>query len=166
MNEQEGPQQGKAKGDAKAIKLVAENRKARHEYEVLDTLEAGLVLCGSEVKSLRNGKGNIAEAWIKFVDGEAWLCDAHISHYVHAHQFNHEPRRERKLLLRNEQIEKWQRKVAEKGHSVIALKLFFSGPWCKVQIGLAKGRKLHDKRDAIKEREDHRELQRSHASRR
>ena len=157
--------QGKSKAD-RVVKPVAENRRARHEYEVLDTLEAGLVLCGSEVKSLRNGKGNISDAWVRFADGEAWLCDAHISHYTHAHQFNHEPTRERKLLLRAEQLAKWIRKVDEKGHAVVALKLFFSGPWCKVQIGLAKGRKLHDKREAIKEREDNRELARSVSRRR
>lgn len=165
MSLEESAQQGKNK-EARLIKPVAENRRARHEYEVLDTLEAGLVLCGSEVKSLRNGKGNISDAWVRFQDGEAWLCDAHISHYAHAHQFNHEQTRERKLLLRAEQIEKWSRKVAEKGHSVVALKLFFAGPWCKVQIGLAKGRKLHDKREAIKEREDQREVQRGAARRR
>ena len=156
----------KSNASGPVIKQVAENRRARHEYEILDTLEAGLVLTGSEVKSLRNGRGNISDAYVKFTNGEAWLCEAHISTYAHAHQFNHEPLRERKLLMRIEQLERWGRKVSEKGHTVVALKLFFSGPWCKVQIGLAKGRRTHDKREAIKEREDRREMDRARNARR
>ncbi len=143
-------------------RLIAENRKARHEYEILERLEAGLVLRGSETKSLRDGKGNIAEAWVRFDDGEAFLVDCHIPQYPQAGPHNnHEPTRVRKLLMKGEQLGSWAKRSQEKGLSVIPLALYFNGPWVKVELGLGRGRKLHDKRQAIKERDSRREVDRA-----
>jgi len=154
-----GASEGKRDGTRR---LIAENRKARHEYEILEKVEAGLVLLGSETKSLRGGKGNIAEAWVRVEAGEAWLVDAHIPPYPQAgpHQ-NHEPRRPRKLLLKALELDRLARRVQEKGLSLIPLQLYFDGPWVKVELGLGRGRKLHDKREAIKEREGAREARRA-----
>lgn len=145
-----------------ARRIVAENRKARHEYELIETVEAGLVLTGSETKTLRSGKGNISEAFVRFEAGEAWLHDAHIPPYPQAgpHQ-NHEPTRPRKLLLKGEEIDRWAARVQEKGLTAVPLVLYFQGPWVKVELGLGRGRKLHDKREAIKDRDDRRELARA-----
>lgn len=152
----------KGKGAAPQRRVIAENRKARHEYEILDRVEAGLVLTGSETKSLRAGKGNIAESYVRFEGGEAFLVDAHIPQYAQAGPYhNHEPRRPRKLLLSRGQLERWSRKVQEKGLTAVPLVLYFRGPWVKLEIGLARGRKLHDKRQAIKERDTRREVQRA-----
>lgn len=140
---------------------IAENRRARHEFEILDTLEAGLALLGSEVKSLRGGKGSIAEAYVHFEDGEAWLVDAHIQPYPQANRNNHEPRRRRKLLVHQSERARWSKRVAEKGLTVVPLRLYFEGPWVKVEIALARGKKLHDKRDAARDREDRREMDRA-----
>lgn len=144
-----------------AVRVIAENRKARHEYDILDKVEAGLVLVGSEVKSLRGGKGNIAEAFVKFVGDEAFLVDAHIATYAHAHQFNHEPRRQRKLLMKRPELDRLHEKVQQKGLTVVPLRLLFKGAWVKVELGLARGRKLHDKRHALKARQDKREMDRA-----
>jgi SsrA-binding protein len=160
------PAGGQKKQKDRKPKIIAENRKARHEYDVIDTVVAGLVLVGSEVKTLRNSKGNIAEGFVRFQNGEAFLVDSHIPPYPQAHQFNHEPRRERKLLLKAAELDRWETRVKEKGLTVIPLKLYFDGPWAKLEIGLCKGRKLHDKRDAIKAREDRREIDREIAGRR
>jgi SsrA-binding protein len=141
------------------VKVVSENRKARHDYEIVDRVVAGLVLTGSEVKTLRNGQGNIAEAFVVFKDGEAFLVNAHFPPYGNAGYSNHEPRRRRKLLLKAKELEKWGRKVQEKGLTIVPLKLYFDGPWVKLEIGLGRGRKSHDKREAIKEREGRREVQ-------
>lgn len=144
-----------------ATRPICQNRKAGFEYEVLEKLEAGLALTGSEVKSCRNGRANLVDAWVRFADGEAWLMDAHISPYEPANRYNHEPRRPRKLLMKNEEIDKWSRRVAEKGLSVIAMRLYFKGSWVKAELGLGRGRKSHDKRAAIREREDRREADRA-----
>lgn len=145
---------------------ICENRRARHEYEILDTLEAGLVLSGSEVKSLRGGRGSIAEGYALFEDGEAWLVDAHISPYAQANRFNHETRRRRKLLMHSSERVRWARRVVEKGLTVVPLRLYFEGPWVKVELGLARGKKLHDKRESEREREDQREIDRAMRARR
>jgi len=144
-----------------AVRVIAENRKARHEYDILERLEVGLVLVGSEVKSLRGGKGNIAEAFVKFVDDEAFLVDCHVPPYPQAGQFNHEPRRQRKLLAKRHELDKLAEKVATKGLTIVPLKLFFKGAWVKVELGLARGRKLHDKRHALKAKQDKREMARA-----
>lgn len=143
------------------VRVIAENRKARHEFDILERVEAGLVLVGSEVKSLRGGKGNVAEAFVKFIKDEAFLVDAHIPHYAQAGQFNHEPRRARKLLMKRAELEKLADKVQQKGLAIVPLRLFFKGAWVKVELGLARGRKLHDKRHALKARQDKREMDRA-----
>lgn len=149
-------------GKEQARRIIAENRKARHEYEILERIEAGLVLTGSETKSLRAGKGNVAEAWVRMEGGEAWLVDAHISPYPQAGPYqNHVPTRPRKLLLKAEELVRLQKRTQEKGLTLVPLVLYFLGPWVKVELGLARGRKLHDKREAIKEREGEREARRA-----
>jgi SsrA-binding protein len=144
------------------LRVIAENRRARYDYEILEKFEAGLELRGSEVKSLRGGSGNIRESYAQVIDGEAWILNMHIPEYAQAgpHQ-NHEPRRRRKLLLKGREIERMRKKVAEKGLTLVALKLYFSGAWVKIEIGVAKGRKRHDKRHALKERQDQRDVQRA-----
>ncbi len=149
-----------AKG-SEAVRLIAENRKARHDYEILDRVEAGMLLAGSEVKSLRGGKGNIAESFVKFVRGEAFLIDSHIPPYAQANQFNHEPRRIRKLLMKRSELDKLEEKVQLKGLSLIPLKMYFKGAWVKVELGLGRGQKSHDKRHALKEKQDRREIDRA-----
>ena len=145
-----------------AIRNICENRRARREYEILDRLEAGLSLTGSEVKSLRSGKATIAEAYVRFRDGEAWLLDAHIPQYPQAGPYNnHEPTRPRKLLLKRDEMAKWSKRVAERGLTMIPLKMYFNGAWVKIEIGLGRGRKLHDKRAVLKERSDNRDAQRA-----
>jgi SsrA-binding protein len=141
------------------IKLIAENRRARHNFDIQDKIVAGLVLNGSEVKSLRAGQGNIGEAFVQFKDGEAFLMGAHFAPYANAGYAPHEPRRPRKLLMKGRELDKWARKVQEKGLSVVPLKLYFDGPWAKVELGLGRGRRNYDKRHAIKERDGRREIQ-------
>ena len=144
------------------LRVIAENRRARHDYEILEKLEAGLELRGSEVKSLRGGSGNIREAYAQVIEGEAWILNMHIPEYPQAgpHQ-NHEPRRRRKLLLKGREIDRMRKKVAEKGLTLVPLKLYFSGAWVKLELGIARGRKRHDKRQALKERQDRRDVQRA-----
>jgi SsrA-binding protein len=143
------------------FKLIAKNKKARFNYELGDRYEAGLVLTGSEVKSLRLGKANLSDSYAKLKDGEAWLMGCHISAYPWAHYDNHEPERPRKLLLRKPELRKLHGKVAEQGMSLIPLALYFKHGLAKVEIALAKGKKSHDKRQAIKEREQNREVHRA-----
>ena len=139
-------------------KIVARNRRAKFEYEILDTYEAGLSLRGSEVKSLRAGKGSIAEAYIRLIDGEAWLVGANISPYPQASYNNHEPDRPRKLLLKRRELRRLDRATRSKGLTVIPLQLYFKGPWVKLEIALARGRKLHDKRQYLKKKQDRRDM--------
>ncbi|NOY26371.1 MAG: SsrA-binding protein SmpB [Oligoflexia bacterium] len=150
-----------------ALRIIAENRKAKHEYDILERVESGLVLLGTETKSLRGGKGNIAEAWVRIEQGEAWLSDAHIPPYPQAGPHNnHEPTRSRKLLLKRDQLDRLARRVQEKGLTLVPLLLYFQGPWVKLEIGLCRGRKLHDKRQAIKQRDSDREARQALARRR
>lgn len=144
------------------IKNIAKNRKARFEYSIEDRLEVGIVLVGTEVKSLRQGRSTIAEAYIKFEHDEAWLVDAHIPPYTQAGALqNHDPARKRKLLLKKREIAIWARKAAERGYSVIPLQLYFHGPLVKLEIGLGKGRKNYDKRQKLKEETDKRDVARA-----
>lgn len=146
--------------EARDRKLVATNRRARFEYEILDTFEAGLVLLGPEVKSLRAGKANLADSYATIRHGEAWLINAHISPYAQASRENPEPRRERKLLLHRSEISRLQGKLVEKGLTLVPLELYFSKGRAKVRLGLARGKRQHDKREAIRRREQDREIQR------
>lgn len=142
------------------IKIVCKNRKARFNYHVEDTFEAGIVLVGSEVKSLRAGKANLSDSYAKFKQGEAFLVEAHISPYEQSNRLNHDPLRERKLLLHKREIKKLVGKVTERGYSLIPLKLYFKRGKAKVLLGLAKGKKAFDKRDSIKKKDQRRELER------
>jgi SsrA-binding protein len=141
-------------------KALCENRKARFNYEILEKLEAGIVLVGSEVKALREGGGNLADAYAHFHRNELWLSNCHIAHYKAANQFNHEPTRERKLLVKRTEMDRLQGKIQEKGLTLLPLTLYLKNGKVKVELGLGKGKKAHDKRDSIKQRESDRELSR------
>jgi SsrA-binding protein len=143
------------------IKLVCRNRKAYFEYTIDDLFEAGLVLRGTEVKSLRLGKANIQDAYARFRDGDIYLLNAHISPYPHAAGENHEPTRPRKLLLRRRELKRLMGKLTERGYTLIPLKLYFKNEYAKVELGLAKGKKKADKRETIRRREEQREMERA-----
>jgi SsrA-binding protein len=138
--------------------ILASNRRALHDYHVLEKLEAGVVLRGTEVKSVRTGKVQLQDAFVEFRDGEAYLVGAHVSAYSHGNRENHEPDRARKLLLHRREIERLAGKSQGKGHTVVPLKMYLSGDRIKVEIALAVGKKLHDKRQAARERELDREV--------
>jgi len=146
-------------------KLVCVNRQARHNYFIDETYEAGLVLLGSEVKSLRDGKANLVDSYAQIRRGEAFLINAHISPYAGANQFNHEPTRTRKLLLHTREIERLTGKTKERGLTLIPLKLYFKDGRAKVELGLARGKKLYDKRDTLRRKVAEREVERSLKSR-
>jgi SsrA-binding protein len=139
-------------------KLIADNRKARHNYEFIETMEAVLQLVGTEVKSLRNGKANIAESYATEEDGELWLINSYIPEYLEANRFNHNPRRRRKLLLHKKQMAQLASAVNREGMTIVPNRLYFNDRGvAKLQIALAKGRKAHDKREHDKERDWKRE---------
>lgn len=140
---------------------IAVNRRARHDFEIGERFEAGLVLLGSEVKSLRAGKANLRDSYARMQSRELWLHNAHISPYDPASQFGHDPLRERKLLLNRQEIYKLDSKVKERGLTLIPLRLYFKKGRAKVEIGVAKGKKRHDKRDSLREREAAREVDRA-----
>ena len=148
------------KADKKPTRrAVSVNKKARHEFEVLDTFEAGMVLRGTEVKSLRNGHISLEEAWAKVEDNEVFLVGAHIQEYVHANRLNHDPTRRRKLLLHRRQIKKLKAQATIKGLTLIPLDVFFSERGlAKLTIGVCRGKKLHDKRQTEKQREAKRDI--------
>ncbi len=150
-----------AKGTDPKQSMVASNRRARHEYEILDTVEAGLVLTGSEVKSLREGHAVIRDGYAYFRDGEAWIENVTIPEYINGTWNNHAPKRKRKLLLHKLQIHKWSAKVAEQGLTVVPLSLYFSDGRAKLELGLARGKKDWDKRQTLRERQDRREAERA-----
>ena len=143
------------------MKLICQNRKAYHDYHIEETAEAGISLLGTEVKSLREGRANLKDSYVLVKGGEAFLLNCHISPYSHGNIMNHDPLRTRKLLLHREEINKLTGKAASKGYTIIPLKLYFKGSFAKVEIGLAKGKQLFEKRDKIKEREAHREIERA-----
>jgi SsrA-binding protein len=147
-------------------KVVATNRKARHDYAIEDTYEAGLVLTGSEVKSLREGRASLVDGYAYIDGGEAWLDAVHIPEYVGGTWNNHAPKRKRKLLLHKAQILKIHNKVKEGGYTLVPLRLYFSDGRAKVELAIAKGKREYDKRQALRERQDNREAQRAMASRR
>ena len=147
-----------AEKNERAIKVVAENRKARFNYAIEDTIEAGIALTGTEVKSIRNGKTTIAESYADSKGGEIWLINANIPEYLQANRFNHEPKRPRKLLLHKKQINKLMGAVERDGMTLVPLKLYFNEQGrAKIEIALAKGKKLHDKRETEKKRSWERE---------
>ena len=135
-------------------KIVAENRKARFNYEIIDTYEVGLVLTGTEVKSLREGKANIAESYASDEGEEIWLINSHLLEYLQANRFNHEPRRRRKLLLSKREINRLRVGINREGMTLVPLKIYFNEKGrAKMELALAKGKKLHDKRETEKERD-------------
>jgi SsrA-binding protein len=140
---------------------VATNRQARFRYHLLDSWEAGMVLTGTEVKSLRGGKAQIKDGYAMIRDGEVWLCNVHIPPYPPAQRENHEPERERKLLMKKHEIERLVGKTREKGLTLVPTRLYFKGSVAKVEIALAKGKDVGDKRQTIKEREQKREMDRA-----
>jgi SsrA-binding protein len=140
--------------------VAATNRKARHDYDIERTWEAGLMLTGSEVKSLREGTANLGDGYVLARDGALWLLNVHVQEYQHANRFNHEPLRPRKLLLHLREIEEITRQMVEKSRVCVPLSIYFKNGRAKVEIGTGVGKKLHDKRHSIKEREANRELQR------
>lgn len=142
-------------------RLIAENRRARHEYTVLETLECGLVLVGSEVKSLRQGKVSLEEAYGRVKDGEVFLLGCDIAEYVEANRFNHNPRRPRKLLLHRREIKKFASQAFQKGFTLVPLKLYFKEGRAKILLGVCKGRQLHDKREVMKQKTARREMDRA-----
>ena len=142
-------------------KLIAQNRKARHDYSIESTFEAGIVLTGTEVKSLRAGRATLTDGFATIDDGEAWLRGVHIPEYDLGTWNNHEPRRTRKLLLKRDELRKIAGKLKESGLTLVPLALYFKDGYAKVEIGVGKGRKAHDKRQAIAERESTREIQRA-----
>ncbi|MBW4633996.1 MAG: SsrA-binding protein SmpB [Iphinoe sp. HA4291-MV1] len=147
---------------SESYKVISDNRQARYLYEILETYEAGIQLTGTEVKSIRAGKVNLQDGYALIRDGEAWLINAHISPYNASGQyFNHEPRRTRKLLLHREEIRKFIGKVEQQGLTLVPLKMYLKRGWVKVSIALARGKKIHDKREDIKRRQDQREMQRA-----
>ncbi|MDY7016155.1 MAG: SsrA-binding protein SmpB [Cyanobacteriota bacterium] len=145
-----------------SIKIISDNRQARYLYEILETYEAGISLSGTEVKSIRAGRVNLRDAYGLIRNGEAWLLNAHISPYqASGEYFNHDPRRTRKLLLKRKEINKLVGKLEQQGLTLVPLKMYFKRGWVKVSLGLGRGKKLHDKREAIKERQDKRDMQRA-----
>jgi SsrA-binding protein len=143
------------------IKTVCTNRKARHEYKILDTVEAGLVLTGSEVKSLRAGHASLQESYARIEGGEVFLVGANIRTYEQAGRFNHEPTRRRKLLLTEPEIRKLTKNVEAKGATLIPLRIYFRGSWAKIELAVAVGKRAYDKRAAIAERDAAREMDRA-----
>lgn len=152
----------KSKAADTGERLVAANKKARYEFEVLDTFEAGMSLRGTEVKVLRQGKLSLDEAYAAVADGEAFLIGANIPEYSHGNIQNHEPKRRRKLLLKAREIRKLQEKTQQKGLTIVPLKVYFSARgFAKVTLAVCRGKKLHDKRASVREREAKRELRES-----
>src|SRR3954468_5332743 len=149
-----------------AEKLIAENRKARHDYQLLDRFEAGLVLTGTEVKSLRDGRATLAQAYADIREGEAWLLGAGISIYDQGNRANHEPTRPRKLLLHRREIDRLYGQVREKGLTVVPTRLYFKDGRVKVEIALARGKDVRDKRRAVADRDAKRQIERALKSRR
>ncbi|WP_204105876.1 MULTISPECIES: SsrA-binding protein SmpB [Spirulina sp. CCY15215] len=144
------------------IKVIADNRQARYLYEILETYEAGIELVGTEVKSIRAGRINLRDGYGLIRNSEAVLINVHISPYEASSQyFNHDPRRTRKLLLKRKEINKLIGKVEKDGLTLVPLKMYFKGSWVKVLLGLGRGKKLHDKRESIKQRDDKRDMQRA-----
>jgi len=142
-------------------RVIATNRKARHDYHIEDTLEAGLVLTGSEIKSIRAGRVNLRDSYVTIRNNEAWLVGAHIAGYAQASHEDHDPLRDRKLLLHRIEIDRWLARAEQKGYTIVPLRLYLKNNRAKVEIALARGKRQHDKRAAIAEREAERAIERS-----
>ena len=154
----------KSKGNGEKILCV--NKKARHDYSIEEAYEAGMVLQGTEVKSLRLGKGNLKDSYVQIENGEAFLYNTHISPYAQAHQFNHDPERVRKLLLHRREIKRLMGKVQERGYTLVPLKVYLKRGKIKMEFGLAKGKTQYDKREDLKRRSADREMEKALKERR
>ncbi len=143
------------------MKVVCQNRKAYHDYHIEETMEAGIALLGTEVKSLREGRANLKDSYVIVKDAEAFLLNCHIAPYSHGNIMNHDPLRTRKLLMHRKEIDRLKGKATLRGFTLIPLKIYFKGPLAKVEVGLARGKKLFEKRDKIKEREAKEEIARA-----
>ena len=155
-----------AKAGAKARTVIARNRRARHDYHIEDVVEAGLVLTGTEVKSLRAGRASLTDGFAQISDGEMWLHGVHIPEYAQGTWTNHEPRRPRKLLLHRKEIDKLASEIAERGFTLVPLSLYFSGGRAKVELALARGKRTYDKRQDLAQLDAAREVERAHRRRR
>jgi SsrA-binding protein len=150
---------------SESVKVVATNRAARHEYFIDEVFEAGLVLTGTEVKALRQGRATIGDGYVHIEGGEAWAENLHIPEYTEGTWTNHAPRRKRKLLMHHAQIDELAIKTRERGLTIVPMRLYFLNGRAKLEIGLGRGKKLYDKRHALKERQDNREAQRAMSAR-
>ena len=151
----------KAAADDKNERVIADNRKARHNYTVLDTLECGIMLQGSEVKSLRSGQLSLDEAYGRVEGDEVWLVGANITEYAFSHALNHQPKRRRKLLMHRREIQKFAGQAYEKGLTLVPLKMYFKEGRAKVLMGICRGKQKHDKRETLKQRESKRDMDRA-----
>jgi len=147
------------------VKQVAVNRRARHDYDIIETFEAGLVLTGSEIKSIRAGRVNLREGYAQVKGGEIWLYDVHIAPYTRGGYSNHDPKRPRKLLLHRDEINRLAGQVSQRGYTIVPLRLYLRRGKAKVEIGLGKGRKTYDKRQKIAARDAQREIERARKGR-
>ncbi|MFC0602142.1 SsrA-binding protein SmpB [Streptomyces palmae] len=142
-------------------KLIAQNKKARHDYHILDTYECGLVLTGTEVKSLRQGRASLVDGFVQIDGHEAWLHNVHVPEYSQGTWTNHSARRKRKLLLHRAEIDKLEQKIQDVGHTIVPLSLYFKDGRAKVEVALARGKKEYDKRQTLREKQDRREAERA-----
>lgn len=156
----------KKKADEDSIKVIARNKRAFHEYAIFERLECGLVLTGTEVKSLRDGQASLEEAYAKIEDGEVWLIGSDIPEYSMAHRENHKPKRPRKLLLHRQEIAKIVGKASERGYTLVPLSMYFKQGRAKVELAVARGKQVHDKREAKKKADAQREIRRALSDRR
>jgi SsrA-binding protein len=156
-----GKERATAKADDSGVKIVARNRRARHDFDLLEKVEAGLVLTGTEVKSLRNGKASLEDAYAELENGEVWLLGCDIPEYLQANRMNHAPKRPRKLLLHRREIDKLATKVSQKGMTLVPLSIYFKKGMAKVELCVARGRKTFDKREAVKQQEAKRDIDRA-----
>jgi SsrA-binding protein len=155
-----------AKKDEDDVRVVTRNRRAFHNYEIIDALECGIALVGTEVKSLRDGYANLEDAYAKLENGEVWLIGSEIPEYAMGNRLNHKPKRPRKLLLHRTEIEKFAGKASQRGFTLVPLRLYFKQGKAKVEIAVARGKQAHDKRQALKKSDADREMKRAIANRR
>jgi SsrA-binding protein len=148
------------------IKIVCQNKKARYDYDIIEVIEAGMVLVGTEVKSLREGRANLKDSYARIKNGELYLVQAHISPYTHTHYDNHDPERVRKLLVHKRELKRLTGKTQEKGLTLVPLKIYFKEGKAKVELALASGKKSYDKRETLKRKDQKREMERAIKDRR
>lgn len=153
-------------GESEGIRIICRNRRATHDYEIIETLECGLVLTGTEVKSLRDGHASLEDSYARLQDGELWLIGSEIPEYAMGNRMNHKPKRPRKLLLHRRELAKFAGKATQKGFTLVPLRLYFKEGRAKVEIAVARGKQMHDKREAQKKAEAQREIKRAIANRR